>query len=272
MKRATTATLLQGLFVASCLCLPVSWAASPDASRAVACEGSRRDMRAYASRETPADILKTAADPDSLATWCRRVRGDPRAEVCLSGPVGEAESGLRYRVRYQVDGVLRHAWDANADPQAFPDVFTADAVDLDGDGRRELFVGLMASESNGIGIQRWRLFALNAKGQPLGDVVVEDYGTLSWLFRLPGQRGCRLLASTWEYGAEPGRDEGSYVRGRWLRLSPQGWLPVKGVPDMRRRYLFSFERERIAARAPLRWFRKAVPCATPDACPTTGDY
>lgn len=255
-----------------CLCLPVSRAASPDASRAIACDGANRDMRAYAKRETPPDIAKTNEDADALVTWCRGVHGDARAEVCLSGPVGEAESGLRYRVRYEVDGVLRHAWDADADPLAFPAVFTADAVDLDGDGRRELFVGVMASESNGIGIQRWRLFALNTEGQPLGNVAAEDYGTLSWLFRIPGQRGCRLLASTWEYGTESGRGEGSYVRGRWLRLGPEGWLPMQGLPEIRRRYLFSFERERIAARAPLRWFRKAVPCATPGACPTSGPY
>jgi hypothetical protein len=229
-------------------------------------------MRAYASRQTPADIVNVAIDPDSLATWCRRVRGDSRAEVCLSGPVGEAGSGLRYRVQYLVDGVLRHAWDADADPLAFPDVFTADAVDLDGDGRRELFVGVMASESNGIGIQRWRLSALTAAGQPLGDIDAQDYGTLSWLFRIPGQRGCRLLASTWEYGTEPGRGEGSYVRGRWLRLAPTGWLPVQGLPEMRRRYLFSFQHERTAARGPLRWLRKAVPCAAPETCPTTGRY
>jgi len=258
--------------IVACLCLPASWAAPPDPSRAIACAGTNRDMRAYARRDTPLGIAKEAEDADAPATWCRGVQGDPRAGICLSGPVDDAGDGLRYRVRYEVDGVQRHAWDASADSLAFPAVFTADAVDLDGDGRRELFVGVMASESNGIGIQRWRLFALTAEGRPLGDVDAQDYGTLSWLYRIPGQRGCRLLASNWEYGTEPGRDAGTYVRGRWLRLGPGGWLPVQGLSEIRRRFLFSFERERIAARGPLRWFRKAVPCATPAACPTSGAY
>ena len=228
-------------------------------------------MREYVRRETPAHIVKAAEDPDALATWCRRVRGDARAEVCLSGPVGDGASGLRYRLSHRVDGEVRHAWDADADSLAFPAVFTAEAVDLDGEGGRELLVGVIASESNGIGIQRWRLFALSADGRPLGGIDAHDYGTLSGLFRVPGRRGCRLLASTWEYGSEPARGPGSYVRGRWMHLSAAGWRPVQGVPDMRRRYLFSFERERIAARGLLRWFRKAVPCPTAEACPTSGD-
>lgn len=229
-------------------------------------------MRDYVRRETPADIAKLAEDPDALATWCRRVRGDARAEVCLSGPVGDGASGLRYRLSHRIDGVSRHAWDADADSLAFPAVFTAEAADLDGEGGRELLVGVMASESNGISIQRWRLFALSADGRPLGELDAHDYGTLSGLFRVPGQPGCRLLASIWEYGSEPARGTGSYVRGRWMRLSAEGWSSMPGMPDMRRRYLFSFERERIASRGLLHWFRKAESCPTAEACPTSGEY
>ena len=100
MKGAPPSALRGWYAVLAWLCLPAAWAASSDASRAVAChaDGASRDMREYVRRETPAHIVKAAEDPDALATWCRRVRGDARAEVCLSGPVGDGASGLRYRL------------------------------------------------------------------------------------------------------------------------------------------------------------------------------
>ncbi|MBX3712689.1 MAG: hypothetical protein KF800_12070 [Lysobacter sp.] len=91
MMRGSPAALAEWLALLACLCVPVTWAASVDASRTIACDASRRDMRAYASRETPADIAKAVVAPDEVATWCRQVRGDARAEVCLSGPVGDGD-------------------------------------------------------------------------------------------------------------------------------------------------------------------------------------
>ena len=79
MMRASPAAWAGWLAMLSCLCLPVSRAASPDASRAIACAGANRDMRAYAKRETPPDIAKTTDPAMQLGSTCRnRMRKRPK--------------------------------------------------------------------------------------------------------------------------------------------------------------------------------------------------
>lgn len=203
-----------------------------------------------------------AGSPDGVDTWCRGVPGRPDARVCLTGPYENAEVGMRYRASYRIAARTLLRWDTEAMPPMMPMTFTAERIDLDGDGTSELLVGVMATESNGIGLSRWRLSVIGTdraarSARLLDTVALENYGDTSGFFRFRGQRGCRLLVSEWKEGADPRRGEGLYVHGRWMRWNGARFVPDASLPALRRRYLFGFERAHLQGPKPMRWFLRS---------------
>jgi len=71
------------------------------------------------------------------------------------------------------------------------------------------------------------------------------------------------LGGIWQWDSEPGRGQGLYFKARWYNLDgpPGGWLePSAERPQVARRYLFGFERQRNAAKTrgqSVLWYRTA---------------
>lgn len=202
---------------------------------------------------------RDAGLPEGVVTWCRDAPGRTSARVCLTGPYEDAGTAVRYRASYRVAGRTVLAWDAEAMPPMLPSVFTAERIDLDGDGKRELVVGVMTTESNGIGISLWRVSVIGVDARThrtklLDTVELQNYGDTSGFFRLPDRPGCRLLASEWKWGNDPRRGTGMYVHGRWLRWTGRAFETDPSLRRLRRRYLFGFERAHLDGPKPMRWF------------------
>ena len=166
---------------------------------------------------------------------------------------------MRYRASYRIAERTLLRWDTEAMPPMLPSVFTAERIDLDGDGKRELVVGVMTTESNGIGISLWRVSVIGVDARThrtklLDTVELQNYGDTSGFFRLPDRPGCRLLASEWKWGNDPRRGTGMYVHGRWLRWTGRAFETDPSLRRLRRRYLFGFERAHLDGPKPMRWF------------------
>lgn len=136
------------------------------------------------------------------------------------------------------------------------DIFRLDSADLNGDGREELLFAVKEAEGQGMGVQHWRLRAIN--GEKVSDELqVEDYGVMSYITCSPKRKGAYLLASRWIWGREPGRGGGLYIAGQWYELGGGDLYAVPDWPSIYHRYLFSLSKERGKALGqPVLWHLK----------------
>jgi len=136
--------------------------------------------------------------------------------------------------------------------------------DLDGDGRDEIIVVNFSGESQGMG-QQYRDVAVLTRDAPDGLVLssqfgVEEYGANGTFVRFPGEQRIRLFITEWEWNdqVDPERGLGLYLVGRWFEYRHNSLLPISGQPVLARRYLSSFERERLEtlerSENPYAWF------------------
>jgi len=146
-----------------------------------------------------------------------------------------------------------------------PDHFRLDRV---GGGR--MFFAMMTSESVGIAVSDWNVWAI--EGQNVSKPIeVQNYGTFSFATKAAGSPACLLLAARWHRGWEPGRGHGMYVAGSWYAIENGKFERVEDRPAIYRRYLSGVERARYDAEErnqPLTWFRAASPAIGPR--PITG--
>ncbi len=110
--------------------------------------------------------------------------------------------------------------------------------DLDGDGTRELLIVQHEGSGNGLGVATWSVWILPETGgaRPLR-FATQDYGPTGLVVRRP--EGLRLMAASWESGAEPRRGEGLYYTARFFRYDAGRLVPDGQI--LQRRYLFSFQ-------------------------------
>jgi hypothetical protein len=117
---------------------------------------------------------------------------------------------------------------------------------------------MMASESVGIAISSWLVWAIDRQkiSKPL---EVQNYGTIS--FPTTGRASaCNLLAARWHSGWEPRRGHGTYIAGSWYAIENGEFARVQERPAIYRRYLLGVERARYEAEErnrPLLWYRDA---------------
>ena len=105
-----------------------------------------------------------------------------------------------------------------------------------------------------MGVQTSDIFVLDRKKLTISaPISVEDYGRISGFYGKSGQ-ACRLLVSTWQSHEDDKGNGGLYAEGAWYLLKDTQWLESSAWPKMSRRYLFRFQDERAAAKAPLLWF------------------
>jgi len=146
----------------------------------------------------------------------------------------------------------------------------ADHFRLDRIGDRRLFVAMMTSESVGIAVSDWSVWAIDG-GKVSKPIEVQNYGTLSFATKQAAGASCLLLAARWHSGWEPGRGHGMYIAGSWYAVEGGAFERLEGRPTIYRRYLAGIERARYEAEernVPLQWFRAAAPAIGPR--PVTG--
>jgi hypothetical protein len=141
---------------------------------------------------------------------------------------------------------------------------------IDRVGDQSLLLAVMRSESVGIAVSDWSVWAIDSEkiSQPL---EVQNYGTFSFPTSTRAGAACYLLAARWHPGWEPRRGHGTYIAGSWYALENGAFSRVADRPAIYRRYLSAVERARYAAEesgGPLLWFRTATPVVGPR--PITG--
>jgi hypothetical protein len=128
-------------------------------------------------------------------------------------------------------------------------------IDRVGDGR--MFLAVMGSESVGIAISTWTVWAIDRKrtSKPL---EVQNYGTVSFPTMARAGRPCDLLAARWHPGWEPRRGHGTYIAGSWYAVENGEFTRLEGRPTIHLRYLSGVERARYEAEErgkPFLWYR-----------------
>ena len=140
---------------------------------------------------------------------------------------------------------------------------------LDRIGEQALLLAVLRSESVGIAVSDWSVWAIDRE-KVSAPLEVQNYGTFSFATK-PATGACLLLAARWHTGWEPGRGHGMYVAGSWYAIEGGSFERVEDRPAIYRRYLSGLERARHDAEErdqPLTWFRAAAPAIGPR--PVTG--
>lgn len=184
--------------------------------------------------------------------YCTQLSESSRICSCLNS--SEDEEGNIFIER---SGKIVERWKAKLYPPADENSFRVDSVKLTDNGE-DLLVGAMETQSNGMGVQYWTVWAVTKKGisKPLN---IQDYGIVGFLTRPTGVNVCNLLATRWMDGSEPKHGDGLYLVGRWFNFEDGNFTPNFERPIIYRRYLKSFEQQRnkafsAAKPKPLLWF------------------
>lgn len=197
--------------------------------------------------------------------YCAQASAETRICACVkSEETGESQLTLEYK------GEIKKQWTIEIMPSMLgPESLRLDGADLDGDGKDELLLGAMLSQSNGIGIQYWTVWAITGE-QVSEPLEIQDYGTMGFATHPKAGGGCRLLVSRWINGWEPKRGEGLYIAGRWYEFANGEFFPSSERPAVYRRYLFNLEQLRLEylesqPQKPLLWYtgKEAVPVVGP---------
>ena len=139
------------------------------------------------------------------------------------------------QIFYERDGSIIQQWDAPLDTFLSESGLRVDAINMTDNGKGKLIVGLMNSQSMGIAIQHWTIWAItgNTVSKP---VKVDDYGIMSFLTMSNQSGKWYLLSTRWIDGWEPKRGDGLYAVGKWYELSkgnlPQYLIAPKSSDDI----------------------------------------
>ncbi|HYW09161.1 MAG TPA: hypothetical protein VE913_19535, partial [Longimicrobium sp.] len=159
-------------------------------------------------------------------------------------------------VRVERPGQPTLEWTAPGGGRAAATGWEVALVPVEAGRPRTVVMAQRTGISNGLGVSYWRLWITPPGAGAPRVVDVREYGFGgSWV--RPARGGeCRLFATRWTSGREPGRVAGRYLQGRWLELRGGVPRPAPDRPTVERRYLLSFERARgETAGAPFAWFR-----------------
>jgi hypothetical protein len=188
-----------------------------------------------------------------LKAYCATIN-DLRICVCKkTKDTDEIQLTLEYK------GAIKKQWAAKVMPFMFGlEVFRLDAADLDGDSNEEFLFAAMETQSNGMGIEYWTIWAID-EGHVSKPIEIQDYGTMGYLTSPEEGRGCQLLVARWQDGWEPERGAGLYIVGRWYVFRNGEFSPRFDRPAIYRRYLISLERLRgeSLSKKPILWYKSS---------------
>lgn len=200
--------------------------------------------------------LQPAKIDGCVEGYCGNLPTSARLCVCLkSDETGQTE------ITFEPKASPKKQWTIEMFPPGFnADRFRLDAADLNEDGQEEFLFAVMESMGQGMGVQSWKLWAINGD-EVSNEVSVADYGVMSFLTCSPDRTGTLLLGSRWLSGWEPRRGEGLYIAGQWYELRCGGLYPASNRPGVYHRYLESLAEERGQAlgkdrSAPVEWYSK----------------
>lgn len=176
--------------------------------------------------------------------------------VCACGGTEGMDS-----LRVERNGRVTHEWSAETDALSGPGGWEVLAAPIGARGEAILAIAQRTAISNGLGVSYWRLWLVDPGGTAgPAHVDLHEYASGgSWV--RPRRGGpCRLFATRWTTGGEPGRPTGLYLQGRWLAWRDGALHADPARPTVERRYLSGFERERTGRRAgsPFAWFRSPL--------------
>lgn len=175
-----------------------------------------------------------------VAEYCAHAAPDLAACKCYP-----AEGGPQYVVTIRRGGAV--VYEGRRDTVNFTtkeiEVFRKD---LDGDGHAEIIAADFSGMSNGMAVRYWTLAIVDGRTGATTDVPLVEYGDGSI-------RGSTILVTSWEWIGSH-----LYFVARPYRYESGKLLPEKARGMWRRRYLFSFERERARGGSPKQWLRRAT--------------
>jgi hypothetical protein len=209
-------------------------------------EDSWRQDRACS---TPHTSMVSQQQPGCYRAWCADTRLGKLC-ACVRESPEQTDFSLGTRT-----------WKAQRLPPMRGDASHFRWDDDAGSGR--LFVAMLTSESVGIAISDWLVWAIDAEriSQPLR---VQNYGTLSFATKGRGPGACDLLAAHWQSGSDSRRGPGTYITGKWYVVKGGEFVPMQERPTIYQRYLSRVERARYDAEdreRPFLWFRHATTIA-----------
>ena len=201
-----------------------------------------------------------AADKTCYRAWCSNTS---LGKLCAC----VEENGDKTHFALEPKGGRRREWNASFIPPMGGD---ASHFRIDRIGDRNLLFAVMRSESVGIAVSDWSVWAIDGErvSKPL---EVQNYGTFSFATKPAAGASCLLLAARWHSGWEPRRGHGMYIAGSWYAVENGAFARVEDRPAIYRRYLSGLESARYDAEErnrPLPWFRSASPAVGPR--PVTG--
>lgn len=140
------------------------------------------------------------------------------------------------------------------------DTIEVQQLDLEADGKPEIVAADFVTMSNGMGVQTWSLVILDGRSSKAITMKVEDYGKGS--FRREKDGSYTILETSWDW-----MGPALYFVARPYKYERGELVPQKQRGMWRRRFLFSFQRERGQGGGPGQWLKKAerVPWASRDA-------
>lgn len=213
-------------------------AAAPAAAQPALREAWRTDVPCTAGRTPPLAVASAASEttvPGCVRAHCATLPDGRRVCAC----VGDTTVVLRVD---GADGRTLHEWPSDFPVASSPETLRPLTGDLDGDGRAELVVPAWLGTSNGLGVSYYQLSVFDGRDparRPLR-VQVQEF-TSEGSFVRPASGGpCRLIATAWEGGSEPGRGGGTYLVGRWMRYRDGRLEHDPARPVVARRLLNSF--------------------------------
>jgi hypothetical protein len=188
--------------------------------------------------------------------YCSDLPTGARLCACLkSDETGETQ------ISFEPKNLPKKQWTVEVFPPGFgADSFRLDSADLNADGREELLFGVMESMGQGMGVQNWKLWALDGN-EVSNEINVADYGVMSFLTCSNDHKGALLLGSRWVSGWEPRRGEGLYIAAQWYELGCGSLSPTSNRPGIYHRYLSSLGEERGQEFGkdrpnPVQWYSK----------------
>ena len=168
------------------------------------------------------------------------------AKVC-QGLTDEVSSGAKFVVTQNGETVSQWQSDVFLGETTDYQVFRGD---LDADGRDELIVANRTAVSNGLGVNYWTIAVLpfpadTKKLQPI-QFQTEDFSVGAMFVPRRKSGGFDILMTDWQtLPIKTSRKQTAlYLVGRWM-FYQNGELAPLDRPILARRYLFSFERERL---------------------------
>ncbi|HEY0036495.1 MAG TPA: hypothetical protein VGB66_07385 [Longimicrobium sp.] len=173
--------------------------------------------------------------------------------VCACGGTDGLDS-----LRVEQPGQRTHSWGAETNALGAAAGWEVVVAPIGVEGRTIVSIAQRTAISNGLGVSYWRLWLVEpgASAEPVHIDLHEYASDGSWV--QPRRGGpCRLFATSWTTGSEPGLGAGLYLQGRWLVWREGSLREDASRPTVERRYLSSFERERFRGGrgAPFTWFR-----------------